>query len=181
MRLLLILTTLFINGCGVADMMAPECKGELKGACVFVFGNHGDRDEDIDNLEDRVEIIEGQLEELELSYESLLNEILFLQSQNQLTNAALNNVQTITNNLVVEMAELKLDIKLEEIIDPCGDYPGHHDEVILKMTSGEYLAYFEVGGSRFLSILEKGVNYRTTDKQKCIFRINASNNELEEL
>jgi len=59
-------------------------------------------------------------------------------------------------------------------IDPCGAHTGF-DEVILQMSSGELVAYFEDGGKRFLTILDPGV-YQTTDAQKCIFKVT---NEME--
>ena len=57
-----------------------------------------------------------------------------------------------------------------EVIDPCGDYVGHFDEVILKLHDGTFIAYFQDGGRRFLGILGDG-NYRTTDRQQCRFSI----------
>jgi len=66
---------------------------------------------------------------------------------------------------------------IEEIIDPCGDYPGYGDEVILKTTSGTLIAYYEAGGKRFLTTLSDG-SYRTTDKQKCSFSV--TNGEYNE-
>lgn len=54
-----------------------------------------------------------------------------------------------------------------EIIDPCGDGPGH-DEVLLVMFDGSILAwYYDLG----LSLLEEGVTYQTTDAQRCRFQI----------
>lgn len=60
--------------------------------------------------------------------------------------------------------------EVEEIHDPCGDYPGHNDEIILELEDGSFMAYLEEKGKRFLTILEDG-SYRTTDKQRCNFSI----------
>jgi hypothetical protein len=57
-----------------------------------------------------------------------------------------------------------------EIIDPCGNNEGHFDEVILRLSTGDLLAYFESGSKRFLSIIDPG-NYRTTDAQRCYFTV----------
>lgn len=62
-----------------------------------------------------------------------------------------------------------------EIIDPCGDNPGKFDEVLLRLPSGELLAYFEDGDKRFLSLIGAG-NYRTTDKQACNFSVDSDLN-----
>lgn len=59
-------------------------------------------------------------------------------------------------------------------VDPCGDDPNHFDEILLVTAGGDYVAYFEDGGKRFLTILECGKMYRTTDKQACNFKINAA-------
>lgn len=56
-----------------------------------------------------------------------------------------------------------------EIVDPCGDGAGF-DEILLVLSSGEIVAYFESGGNRFLTVLVNG-NYRTTDAQACNFTI----------
>jgi hypothetical protein len=57
-----------------------------------------------------------------------------------------------------------------EIIDPCGDNPNKFDEVLLVMSDGSILVYFEDGNKRFLAVLGDG-NYRTSDKQQCRFSI----------
>jgi hypothetical protein len=57
-----------------------------------------------------------------------------------------------------------------EVINPCGDYPGHFDEVLLKMSNGEILAHFSHGNLQFLTLLTDG-NYVTTDKQACNFNV----------
>lgn len=57
-------------------------------------------------------------------------------------------------------------------VDPCGDDPNHFDEILLVTAGGDYVAYFEDGGKRFLTILECGKTYQTTDKQACKFKIN---------
>ena len=67
---------------------------------------------------------------------------------------------------------------IEELIDPCGDYPGYADEIIIKTYSGALIAYFEDGGKRFLASLAPG-NYKTTDKQKCNFTV-TTGFEIEE-
>jgi hypothetical protein len=58
-----------------------------------------------------------------------------------------------------------------EIIDPCGDNPGQFDEVLLRLSTGELLAYFESGSNRFLSLIGNG-SYSTTDSQHCHFTVN---------
>ena len=66
------------------------------------------------------------------------------------------------------------DLAFVDFIDPCGDNPGHFDEIILVTQGGDFVSYFESGNKRFLTILECGVNYITTDAQQCNFSINAN-------
>jgi hypothetical protein len=67
-------------------------------------------------------------------------------------------MSNITNNTVVEFK------------DPCGNGVGY-DEVLMKTQNGKFVAYFEDGGRRFLSVLENGT-YRTTDQSRCNFTVN---------
>lgn len=55
-----------------------------------------------------------------------------------------------------------------EIVDPCGDHKGHPDEIVLIFSDGSVLAWYKDLG---FSVLEEGVVYQTTDKQKCKFKI----------
>ena len=57
-----------------------------------------------------------------------------------------------------------------EFIDPCGDNPGQFDEILLLMSSGEIVAFFEQGARRYLSVITPG-SYRTTDAQNCRFDV----------
>jgi hypothetical protein len=57
-----------------------------------------------------------------------------------------------------------------DIIDPCGDGPGH-DEVILRFDNGLFLAwYLDLG----FTVLDEGRVYQTTDQQQCKFQILAN-------
>jgi hypothetical protein len=88
---------------------------------------------------------------------------------NLVTLLALNTTVTTLNGNVVAL-DSALSKTIVATIDPCNDYPGHFDEVILKTRDGKFLAYFEDGGKRFLSLLSPGV-FVTTDKQACIFTV----------
>lgn len=57
-----------------------------------------------------------------------------------------------------------------EIIDPCGDGQGF-DEVLLRLSTGELVAYYTSGNRiEHLSIIGPG-RYRTTDRQRCLFTV----------
>lgn len=68
------------------------------------------------------------------------------------------------------LATLQVNVTVKEMIDPCGDNPNQFDEVLLVMTDGSIIGYFEQRGKRFLTQLPDG-NFRTTDKQACNFSI----------
>lgn len=57
---------------------------------------------------------------------------------------------------------------LIDIIDPCGDDPNNPDEVLLRFDNNLFLAWYKNLG---FSVLQPGVIYVTTDKQKCKFEI----------
>lgn len=69
------------------------------------------------------------------------------------------------------------------IIDPCSDFPGVHDEVLIRLSDGRLLASFSnnVNGdyTRF-SILQSGVGYKSTDGSNCFFSVDANNQLFNE-
>ena len=91
------------------------------------------------------------------------------------------NVETVCNGQqgVAGLPGLNGRDAVIEIIDPCGDKAGVHDEVLLKLSTGQLLASFsdnENGKNTRFSILTEG-RYKTTDGSNCQFSVN-SNNEV---
>jgi hypothetical protein len=85
----------------------------------------------------------------------------------------LDGAEVTTTSFVCDGSDAQLPQQsITASFDPCGDNPGQYDEVLLKTSGGTYIAYFEQGGNRFLSILGPG-SYRTTDTQQCYFSIDA--------
>jgi len=82
------------------------------------------------------------------------------------------NYQEQIDDLLVELSNLTLTVadSVTKVWDPCGDHAGNFDEVILQTNSGKFIAYFEVSGKRFLSVLSNGT-YVTTDNQACRFNV----------
>lgn len=58
-----------------------------------------------------------------------------------------------------------------QIINPCPSEKATYEEVILKLQNNKYIAFFDNGGERFLTKLEKDVVYQTTDSRECKFMI----------
>lgn len=66
-------------------------------------------------------------------------------------------------------------VAISELVDPCGDAAGIHDEVLLRLANGQLLASFSDNANglntRF-SLIGPG-SYQTTDGSGCNFTINA--------
>lgn len=160
---LLAASALLQTGCAVTEGISSACRGSfLEAGCDLVFG-YKDRQQDsrIDDNEDLLFAIAAEISaEIKKNDEELQLEINAMQAQ------------------LTYYATLKKGISL---IDPCDDYPGHYDEVLIRLDEGEtesgrLVAFFEDGGGRrFLTILQPNTTYQTTDKQKCTFRINQFN------
>lgn len=68
------------------------------------------------------------------------------------------------------------DISISAILDPCGDKVGAVDEVLFALSDGSVVAWYKGVGQ---VVLAEDVVYRTTDSQKCYFKI--VNGEMVEL
>jgi hypothetical protein len=99
-----------------------------------------------------------------------------LEEEGTLSAEAIANLEAQVLELQIQLTELKLDMEpsfIEEIVDPCGDSAGV-DEILLRTRDWQYIAYFQNGNRRMLTILEPEVWYQTTDSQKCNFVITSS-------
>lgn len=91
-------------------------------------------------------------------------------------NRALRRIRQLRSGLddaLSDIATLQGYPNIVRIHDPCGP-SGGFDEVVLELADGTYLAYFEQGTRRFLSLLAPG-QYRTTDASACAFNIPITN------
>jgi peptidoglycan hydrolase CwlO-like protein len=154
----------------------------LESQVAININNISSIQSDILSINADIESLELLIEDLSQDVDANSTSIALLQSQvtnhnSRLTSleALVNSIQTTTNGLVADVAQLESHENIVEFIDPCGDWAGGYDEVILKTSSGKFLAYFENGSRRFLSLLEKNVNYMVTDGSGCRFYINNSN------
>lgn len=130
---------------------------------AFDFLDHDKVVNDVDNLDDRVNEVEQRLSELEES-------IYYLYDQVNDLNVDQDTLEQSIALINVNIVTLEQKITVTELIDPCGDNPNQFDEKLIKLSSGQIVAYFEQGGKRFLTDLVDG-NYRTTDSQRCNFQI----------
>lgn len=158
MRILTVLFTIsLLVSCGKNDF-APKLGRDLLG----VDDQITDVNNKINDNRQRIERIENELSSL----------------YNMINNVNIN--QSILEDTIalhhVKLTTLKTEERIVQTIDPCGSSSGY-DEVIFKTNTGKYVAYFEKGNNRFMTILKDG-NYRTTDDQKCNFTI--SNGDYSE-
>lgn len=168
MKKLLLALVFVLSGCGMVEDLSTSCGSDIEVICKGLFGENT---RDIEELDDRVTIIEEKLEQLD----SLIQ---VLELNQDLNETEITQLQAQADALQIDVTELESQDSVVEYIDPCGDNPGKYDEIILKTSSGRLIAYFEDGGKRFLSELTPG-NYQTTDHQKCNFTVDSDLNVID--
>jgi hypothetical protein len=185
-KLLLILFTL--TSCGVSESIRSECGSDIEMGCNALFGyKDGDQDKSISDIEkknaeqdEKISLLEQQTQSLIINIETLSEAsgtsggvITYLQNSINANLIQMLSLNATILNLQGEVADLQANnSSVSEIIDPCGDESGY-DEVILKLNGGQYLAYFQHGNNRFLTLLPAG-NYETSDSSSCAFSITES-------
>jgi len=147
---------------------------------------------------------EYRIEQLELGYKELNVRVDQTEAQlaafisSSITN--MTNLETLLNTTVAQYSQVEAQLAVQQVqinqaltilatlqaqeqvvsyVDPCGNSPVGYDEVLLRTSTGRLIAYFETGGSRFLSFLEPG-NYRTTDTSRCYFTVDADLNVVNQ-
>ena len=86
------------------------------------------------------------------------------------TNVNVGLLEASIEGALTRLVALELRETVVSTVDPCGA-SGGYDEVLLLTSKGNYIAYFEQGGKRFLTVLPKNGSFRTTDSQACDFRM----------
>jgi len=194
-KLVLLVTALSLVSCGKNEPTGRLLKSGEKVVGHFIsvgekigqiprkignalLGTDEDSNEDLDDLENRVDDLELIIAEKFVSLEA---QITLISSSN-------TDVQETLQRALKQLRRLKrrdrrLFNELEQvedlindftsgyvtIIDPCGDDPRYIDEVLIKLFDGSILGVFK-DGQYYMGVLEDG-SYRTTDKTHCNFRI----------
>lgn len=120
-------------------------------------------------LQRRVNDLDKRVSQLEQQYSYNVDLINALDNGVDSLYSVVEALQSTQNDLAMELAALAGYKHIVGFIDPCEDGPGF-DEVLVQLSDGSLLAYFESGHKRFLSLLSPG-NYRTTDAQGCYFSV----------
>lgn len=152
-----IAAAIFQSGCAITEGINSACRGsDLQGGCEFLFGaKDNQQDAKIDSNENFVFALSAELTKL-------------IKSGHEAQQLQINALQT-------QLTQLASQQNPVEIIDPCDDLAGQYDEVLIRIDDGRLVAYFESGGTRFLTVLIPNVAYRTTDAQACNFHIDSFN------
>ena len=185
------------SGCGYQRTLRTHCHLGDTQTCDNLFGiNQYEVDSDQNKVN---QALAAEVASIKQTLDNLIVDVRFIQSQLETNNVLLtllrqdinsnyeliqalevntialedrlNYQQVIINNHQIELANLANEDSVVEYIDPCNNGPGF-DEVLLHTRSGKYIAYFESGSNRFLTVLQPNVSYRNTDTQKCYFNIN---------
>jgi hypothetical protein len=195
--LLLVSLMFMLTGCGISHEAAQGCGSSFKGICHGLLGpDDVPLDERLDEIEGRLDDVEARVGELESDYGLLAGFVNVLDAQlsgliaivaaldgtlTSITDGLQAQIDALSLQVValqdqadqtaIEVVELSTEYRITELLDPCGNGAGF-DEVLLRTSGGDIIAYFEQGANRFLSVLTPG-SYRTTDGTNCNFSIDS--------
>lgn len=168
MKTILLTLFLFVS-CG------KEYVNTTKKQTVYKYKPNAEQEQKVLELESivlslltLVENSELELAELSQNYSDQQSTIEAIQAQQDAMSILIASNQS-------RLAELETGLMVVQLIDPCGDSIGQFDEILLKLSDGTIIAYFEHGSKRFLTVVSDG-NYRTTDASNCAFSV--SNGEV---
>lgn len=198
MKMLTGIVLMFLSGCAVVENMSRNCNGDE--LCMILFGSNPAEQEriaeDVELLKKRMAAVEsktsyltwliGDVENnlrLELG-EDITEKVAGLNDmigrEVGIINTTINGktnwtklntfINTQLDDIVSSVATFNSYNTVTQIISPCGITTGWY-EVVLRTSGGDYLAYFEQGGNRFLVKLQRGTDYSTTDGRGCNFRV----------
>ena len=127
----------------------------------------------LNDLQTQISLIEQNQTTLSSLTQQLQVQLQTLSTVDNTLTVQQTSLQTQVNSLLVQLVTLNGYTHIVDLVDPCGNGPGF-DEVLIKTTQG-YVAYFESGSTRFLSLLTPGA-YQTTDSQRCNFTVLGNGN-----
>lgn len=147
----LVILTFFATGCGQQSGVTvshPDYQGQID-----------DINNRLDDLTDRVAVFEMDLGNLESSVIQLGNDLDNFEHD-------LDQVEINVTDALNRISQLEGNTYIADIVKPCANAK----EVLVVLSDGRIVAYFEQGNKRYLSLLGDG-NYQTTDGTNCHFSI----------
>lgn len=127
--------------------------------------------QDISLYQQQLTTLQSLVEILQVSSLNQSDTIVQLQEQINSLTERIDYQQVIVNNMQIELAQLAAEDTVLEYIYPCGKRNGYFDEILLHTKSGKYIAYFENGNKRFLTVLNDNASYTLTDGSNCTFNL----------
>lgn len=121
-------------------------------------------------MEATIDMLTGQLLQLQTDNQGLSDNMALLVGQDTELQTQIDALDLSIASLLSQVATLNGYQHIVGFVDPCGNGPGH-DELLIKLSTGKYLAHFSSGNLQFLTELIENVQYRTTDQQSCHFSI----------
>ena len=200
----------FLTSCGYREGLRANCHITDTACDALFGSNTWEMQDQVDKNSTDITNLEKELESLKTTLDMTIKDVQSMQAQVTLNQAMINVLlsnpdidysdminalqeqidalnqqvsyqQTVINNFQVQLNNLASNDDVFEIYDPCGTSPGFN-EVLLKTQSGKYIAYFESTGKsdRYLTVLQPGYNYQTTDGTKCLFSLDNDGNIVNE-
>lgn len=104
-------------------------------------------------------------------YDKLKDDLDYLTTLVNNQGASIVSLEALMSQTQAKLVELELEDRVIGHVDPCGDMPNQFDEVLQVTSKGHYIAFFEQGSKRFLTVLPENTLYQTTDAGACRFKI----------
>ena len=171
MKITILGTLMLLTSCGAVNNMCNNLFGKLPKDSL---SDSMEKQRERDRLQDeRLTELENGLVELINEVDGIKQSILVIQAslgdlEASFTSSGINLNQLETNvaDLLSRVSDLEDNLYIVQVKPPCPN----SKEVIIELSNGEFIAYFENHGKRYLSKLEHG-NYQTSDGTHCHFSI----------
>jgi hypothetical protein len=175
---------LLLNGCAIQEDMSAQCSGDLALGCRNLFGTNTSRidnnTEAINNLQKQINELKAEIDINIISINSLSLSNAQSEADKNALQAQINALQVTVNSQVAQLVALQSETRVVGLIEPCGHVNNVFNEVLIRLSNGATLAYFEQGSQRFLSSLVPG-SYQTTDSKHCAFSVNSAGKVCDNL
>lgn len=130
--------------------------------------DNSDNEERFSDLENRINILESKIADNIAEIEKLGQLPVY---NPQLITDLSNSVES----LQIKLTTLQTGDSVQSVTNPCPSKTAVYEEVLFRLGSGKFVAYFENGTNRFMLILRENVHYQTTDTRQCKFYIRNGN------
>ena len=161
-----------LTGCGLGEKLCP--RNGVPMVCNMLVGE--ELQDRVDNIEDTQRDILNRLTDIDNKLLNLVDNTTLQSMLTQVSNdlrTELNNSSTsYTDTQVSNLSQVvdQLGLGVAEVVDPCGAETAY-DEILVKLSNGTFIAFFESDNKRRLSVLIENATYETTDGTNCKFKV----------